>query len=495
MPKTPAARGRRHGAGRSPSSPPDGGPEGLDGAASVEATPVAAPDDSEFPQLCVTKDPRLMLEFFRAHLRPVAGKVYFIEDCTPFRFRYHPYDEHWVLQYQLRVAEPASGLRWLQWVTGILFGDPVETERLWVESRAESPEQEVPPEWLRYEPVSFVPELRMLVEVFPFDRRLRNLAQVMDGATRQLDPLILARLGEGPWQPAGHVLQPRQYRAELGAVLAYSVHARDPETNRSATSRCYLKVYGNERGKDAMRILEMLSRKEEARSRPYGVTAPIAYLEDLRTLAMEEAQGHPLDQILLRGEDTRPSLRLVSRAVAALNRDRLPIAKQRPLNRHLATLERASLFAQWACPEAKDGVRAIVASVTEELEPVTPGPTHGDLKPDHIFLAGNRATFIDIDSAALGDPVRDPARLFARIVCRLGLDSMTAAQATAAATEFREEYFRHTPGRWRDRFAAHVAGCCIEVAGEFFKQQVRDWHGRMLNAIETGQRALAGGVA
>src|SRR5437879_5695 len=47
----------------------------------------AFPADPDFPHLTVASDPGLMLEVFRAHLKPVAGQRYHIKDCTPFRFR------------------------------------------------------------------------------------------------------------------------------------------------------------------------------------------------------------------------------------------------------------------------------------------------------------------------------------------------------------------------------------------------------------------------
>src|SRR5207253_10867071 len=82
---------------------------------------------------------------------------------------------------------------------------------------------------------------------------------------------------------------------------------------------------------------------------------------------------------------------------------------------------------------------------------VPPAPIHGDLKPDHVFLAGDRVIFIDLDSVVLGDPVRDPAHMFAYVAGRVGLDAMAAEQARAAAGLFAAEYFDHVPGAWRRR--------------------------------------------
>src|SRR5207247_5522064 len=109
------------------------------------------------------------------------------------------------------------------------------------------------------------------------------------------------------------------------------------------------------------------------------------------------------------------------------------------------------------------------------LEEVPPAPIHRDLKPDHIFSSGEGVTFIDLDSVVLGDPVRDPAHLFAHLAARVGLDAVPRVRARAAAAAFAEEYFARVPVPWRRRFPQHCAGALIEVAGGIFKRQAPHW--------------------
>src|SRR5947207_16016684 len=90
----------------------------------------AFPADPDFPQLTVASDPALMLEVFRAHLKPVAGKHYHIQECVPFRFRCRQSTSRCVLQYTLRVLEPATGRERHQWVTGVVYAQPGEAERV-----------------------------------------------------------------------------------------------------------------------------------------------------------------------------------------------------------------------------------------------------------------------------------------------------------------------------------------------------------------------------
>ena len=130
--------------------------------------------DPAFPQLEIATDPALMKETFRTHLRPVGAKVYDIEDCRLIRLRYRQ-DSRRFLLYTLRLVEPDTGRERDVQVTGLLYAEKDKAEQAWRKLQATDPRQEIPDAWLTFEPVSFVPELEMLVQVFPYDRRLPTL--------------------------------------------------------------------------------------------------------------------------------------------------------------------------------------------------------------------------------------------------------------------------------------------------------------------------------
>ena len=449
------------------------------------------PADPDFPQLRVASDAARMLQVFRTHLTPLPGKACVVEECVPFRFRCRQSPSRCVLQYTLRLADPATGRRWDQWVTGLVYATAGEAERLWRELQAADPRAEIPANWLTFEPVGFIPHLQMVVQVFPYDRKLRNLSRVLDGAARELEALLLDGLEPGRWRIEERAIEPTRYRTELGAALRCTVRARDGLTAKSETRRCYLKLYRNERGADTFRLLSALSGKAGAGAGAYEVVKPVAYVGELRTLVLEEAPGTALQDVLLADDEPWAALAAVGRAVAALNQDELPITQSHALADQLDDVKRAASLVQWACPDLRAEVQAVAGAVIRGLADVPPAPIHRDLKTDHIFLAGGRVTFIDFDSVALGDPVRDPAHLFAHIAARVGLDGMPRERARAAARACAEAYFTHVPEAWRERFALHCAGALIEVAGGIFKRQEPRWREKVAAAVEEAGRALA----
>src|SRR5882724_658759 len=303
----------------------------------------AFPTDPDFPQLKIATDPALMLEVFREHLKPISRRALDILECIPFRFRCRQSTARCVLQYTLRVAEPGAQRQWDQWVTGLVYAQRGEAERLWQEAQGSDLRQEVPEYWLNFEPVCFIPDLQMLVTLFPYDRKLRNLSLVLGGALRDIEPQLLAQFGPGQWRADQHKIEPTRYRTEMGAALKYTLQARDALTGRSQTRRWYLKVYRNDHGQETFELLKSLAERDgacqpppgfgvrqssgaldlgvarteveglaptkapedwrtpkrfSAQDRPYSVVQPIAYLDELRTLVLKEAAGTALQQVL-----------------------------------------------------------------------------------------------------------------------------------------------------------------------------------------------------
>jgi Ser/Thr protein kinase RdoA (MazF antagonist) len=225
------------------------------------------------------------------------------------------------------------------------------------------------------------------------------------------------------------------------------------------------------------------------------VVRPLAYLSDLRTLLQEEAPGTTLEEILLRERDTTGAVRRVARALAAFNQGDAPAGTgPHLLADQVAVLERARRLLGWACPHLRSEVESVIEGVLAGLEEVPLRPTHRDLKPDHIFVDGERTIFIDLDSLARADPVLDPAYLLARLGAMPALFPIPRRRARAAAWEFAEEYFARVPAAWHERLPFHYAGALLEVAHGFFRRQAPDWPGRIADLVEEARDSLAGEV-
>jgi hypothetical protein len=391
--------------------------------------------------------------------------------------------------------EPDTGRERDVQVTGLIYAQKDKAEQAWRKLKATDPRQEIPDGWLTFEPVSFVPELGMLVQVFPYDRRLPTLPLLLAGPPPELEPVLLDRFGPGEWCVEAWNVEPVRYREQGGAVLRYTGKARNAATGgareKSFYAKIYRHVYSHEKGEQTYQALRALRRQAGARE-GFTVVRPLAYLSDLRALILEEAPGSSLEEILLGDGDTTGAVRRAAQALAAFNQGDAPATTQRHLLAdQVAVLERARRQLGWACPHLRVEVESIIEGVFAGLQEVPLGPTHRDLKPDHIFVDGERTIFIDLDSLAKADPVLDPAYFLARLAAMPALFPIPREQPRAAAREFAEEYFAHVPSTWQERLPFHYAGALLKISFGLFGRQVPDWSDTIAGLLEEARASLA----
>ena len=454
--------------------------------------------DSSLPQLKATRDLELMRDVFQRHLRPHGEEgAYQIRECSISHVR-HRHGKRCMLQYTLRLAEPDAGREWSQWATGWMYAGG-KTQWIWqklLTSDLEPDlEQKTPGTSPAFAPFFYIPELDMLVQVFPYDHQLPALPLLMAGPPPELEPLLLARFGPGDWQAEAWNVEPVRYLAGRRATLRLTVLARDAATGRAEERRFYVKVYNDEEGEQTHQVLQELWDKANAGDVGFTVGRPIAYLSERRTLIQEESPGVSLQEILLREEDATPVVRKAAKALAALHLGHMTTPRRHRLQDEAAALERKGKLLQQACPHLGSEIEETVGAIVAGLEEVPLAPTHGDLRPKHIFLDGDQIGLIDFDSFAESDPVRDVSRLLALLAnTTLTWRPLPQESAWQAARAFAEEYFAHVPESWRVRLPLHYAGAVLKLATGVLWSQVPGWTDKIEALVGEAKESLAGRV-
>lgn len=202
--------------------------------------------------------------------------------------------------------------------------------------------------------------------------------------------------------------------------------------------------------------------KATAAGARFFVPEPVAFAPGLRTVVLSEAQGTPLLRIVRRGEDALPSVRRAAAAVADFHRlalDPAVLAGKAPprsLRDRLARLDRAAALLRSLRPDLAGEVAETVAIIVGGLANPPAAPTHGDLKPDHALIAGDRVALIDFDQLRASDPALDVAN-FAAHLKRAEGQGEAATDGPGAARVFVEEYLRHAPPAWGRRLRFYDA--------------------------------------
>ncbi|HET7479280.1 MAG TPA: phosphotransferase [Rubrobacteraceae bacterium] len=449
--------------------------------------------DPTLPDLAAALDSQAMLKVFRKHLRPIGDTAYEIQSCRLSRIRYRM-SFRCILQYTLSLLDPDTGRQRNLLISGTMYADADAARRRFRKLLVEDLAREIPDSLLIFEPVSFVSDLGMLLQVFPYDRKLPTLPLLAAGPPPDLEPLLVTRLGPGDWRAAAWKTESVRYREQIGAVLRYDGRARNTATGEEALRRFYVKVYRDDTGERTLRALGDIRRICDESGESFTVGTPVAYTGCLRALVLEEAPGASLEDVLLDGDDTVETMRKVARDLAAFNQLYMHPEQRYTLMDQISSLERSARLLRWACPNLSPEIDTIVATVADGLEEVRPRPTHRDLKPDHIFLDGARTVFIDLDSFAGADPVLDPALFLAWLAALPDLLPVPRSRARMASRTFASEYFAHVPKSWHDRLYLHYSGALLEVAQGFFRRQEPGWPTKITALVREAEASLGGGI-
>jgi hypothetical protein len=391
------------------------------------------------------------------------------------------------------LKDPITGDVRDQVVTGITFGGN-RTRRIWESIRqgaATGTEQGAASGW---KPFAYVPDLDLLLQVFPHDYRLPGLAVLMAGPPPELLAPLAAAFGPGDWQIQSWDAATVQYRVDMRAILRVTVEAIDIATGQTFEHQFFAKIYRDaNHGRRAYRAQRDLYDRASGGGRHLVIAKPIDYLDELRTLLTWAVPGVSLSKIIGRGEDAIDALRAAARAVAEFHQLDV-IAPPRSLAEDMARLREAQEHLASARPDLIDQVSSMVDAVALGLESSPSSLIHGDLKPDHILIDNDRVALIDFDLFGASDPVLDVAHLLAFLRKPQERSRSRRQEPEDVGQMFVDEYFSHVPDAWRARLPLHHAMTSIHRAVGLCRRRGAEHHHLVDDVLREGQAFLERGA-
>ena len=448
------------------------------------------PTDPSMPQLQAAWSPELMLEIFWRNLKPLGEIGYNILGCRLSRFRYRQGVRSIVL-YQLTVREKITCVERRVWVTGVTYPDD-RANRLYHQLLSSNAGKTIPESMCWLEPVSYIPELKMLIQVFPQDRFLPTLPLLIAGPPPEMERLLLEHFGPGNWRMVRCEVEPVRYRPFLGVTLRYKIEAREPSANLGRTKCFYVKSYRDDSVQQTYELLNKIYLSASSVGKGFTTVKPLAYFEDLRALVLEAAPGKSLEQIILQDENMNSAISKSAKALAEFHQSKVACTQYRSVEGTLSRARKAGQFIQWACPDLSEKVNEIMNQLECCLKEVPPCPTHLDIKADHIFIDDDKLIFIDLDSFALSDPVFDPASLLVRMEMLPNLSSIPRSTVEAASKAFLGEYFSSVPSDWQERLSINYACAALKVALYYLQHQEPSWRKHVTMIVNRAMDVLTG---
>ncbi len=395
------------------------------------------------------------------------------------------------VEYELRLEDASSGRVWNQRVTGITFGGD-RTRRVWESLHQSEASGAASGRSGSLAAFEYVPELDLLLQVFPHDYRLPALAKLMAGPPPELIPVLLAEFGGETQRLVGWNAEPVQYRVDMRAILRISVQTQNHDAI-PAERQFYAKIYRD--AADCRRAFETqraVSTRAAETSETLIAAPAVAHLDEMHTMVTAALSGISLSRIVRRGDDFIPAVRAAARATAEFHNLAVP-APPRPVAEDASRLKEAEAFLVSERPDLADAVSTMVQTVIDGLDGAPAALIHGDLKPDHFLVDGDRVALLDFDLVATADPVADVAHLLAFLGKPQDRARARREHEVDAADMFAEEYFEHAPPSWRERLPFYHAMTSIHKAVGLCRRRGADGQARLADVLREGQGILGQG--
>ena len=258
-----------------------------------------------------------------------------------------------------------------------------------------------------------LPELGAVLQLFPIDVRLPGLTEATSRSAMR------TALGD-----ALVSLELVRYKPGRRAVLRYRLDSPDTRV-----------VYGKLRADRAGAVHVALA--DELIERGVPTPAPLAYLPDLKMTVHSEARGTRLAE--LRGDRSFADwMEPVADVLARLHGTSIAGLPAHSPEGEAADLRAAAETAAALLPQRGADIGRLAARLSAHLAAIQPRAStiHGSFHDDQVLVGEAGAVLVDLDSAALGEPLLDVGHF---------ASYLSAAGETAARAGFLEAYARRRP--------------------------------------------------
>jgi aminoglycoside phosphotransferase (APT) family kinase protein len=401
-------------------------------------------DDPYFPHIDKALDEGFMKMALQAFLQIVYDKNHHaveITACTIKNKRHKP-GKNFVCCYALELYDLNSQTTWRQTISARLCKSGNSQQELNEEHQKQQAQFGLS------SPVLFLPELEMMLWLFPHDRKLIHLAKVLE--SEYLHSYLkgfLAELGCDDDSLVEAVsTEVLHYLPERSCMIRYRLTVIEPTKPEKKNRIVYGKNYRDNRGGEIFSVMCQLHEQLPK------CAIPLAYDEETRTLWQSHITGEPLTWENLQGHDAPALLSDMAKCLVSFQQCQITTAESYGFS---AIEEQLRDTVKAATPQDKDFADQINAWVEhlirlrhdlfkggEELTPL-----HQDLHLGNFMIERSGTCLIDLDSVCIGNPLADIGSLVTNfyrngLQAGTGLDSINSLTAT-----FLNLYAKQTPGR------------------------------------------------
>lgn len=419
--------------------------------------------DQNLPYLRHLRDRRKMGQLFESHFQcEFPQRALRVEDCTIEKVNYR-LRKHCGVLYRLQLRD-SNGRRFDRWFFGKMYPPEVGPSKFEKASARAGPPSNV------WQPVSFWPELDMVVWAFPHDPKLSHLPEVVRPASvAKLVEENAEALGLAAGTKCKRVYHRRvKYMPGKRCVLRFEVEVANP-LNGVETFSFFGKTYRDQTSRYVYEVLENARASAACVERQMEVPRPLLHVDDLHTYWQEVWQGYSLSALYKQSGWEKVLPRIAS-ALAAFHRSDLPhLVEASSVERVAEEAVKAAIWVGQCLPDDRQHVRDLAERIKEvgstlgPVQGVPSVPIHGAFRMSQLLIQEDRLAVVDFDKVAQGDPHYDVAEFMTSLVYQYFRRDLPVDGLMLKAELFRDAYADQVP--WscdRRRLAWYMAAFLLE---------------------------------
>lgn len=336
------------------------------------------------------------------------------------------------------------------------------------------------------EPFVYLPERRVLLQLFPLDLHLPALPLASDqGWLREtFAPLV-------PDEVRSVAAEVVSYKAWRRCVYAYTVETAN------GPRRYFGKLFADARGEDLLRWHRALDAALRASSAPWRVVTPAAHVAEAQLFLIEAVDGAvELRDELRRGPlsaRVEDAMERAAEGLAAFQRVELEGLPELPPAEVVRDFARGAEGIEQVAPDLGAAVERALRALDEAARRLPPEPlvtTHGAFRHDQLLFAGDELVAMDLDTLCRSGLSADAGNFLGyldlTVVRRPELeDAVRRCEAVFSAAALR------LPGVTPEWLAWYRAAAHVKKALRSFYSLDRRWPHASSLLLERAQRTLA----
>ncbi len=410
--------------------------------------------DPGLPGLERMMRPEGMADLSRALETSTQGE-WSVTDSRLVRYRHRP-GKRAVLQVEVCLSGP--------------MGDLTLPASIWLHAGGKSAKilqrSKLPPQSHHRPPARILePRTSALLQFFPYDHRVPQIARFVGGHKR-MAPQLLSKYAKPNGAP-----ELARFRPGLGATFRWK---------RKECSDVYVKVFDGDVATPIVDESTPFSSLPTARQ--FALPRLVGRCPAISAVAFEAAAGVSFDKILIGSTkcEVRRASRKAVRALSQFHRQVPQPTKHKDHHEMVRRAKRAADIVSSASHEQGSRAAEISRWVERTARSTDVAPAHMDMKTEHLVVSDRSVTILDLDSMAMGDQAYDIVMLEARIADLASTGRCSRQQAEAAISEISQSMDTEAPERLRWLRAV----CALQIARHHAQSGHHDWGRRLARSLD-----------